>query len=84
MLGFADFCGMDWGGKFVGHTKDRWAKIYSELQDNDPAIDIFAQLGSFPSSHLKLFGENLHDDLNPFEAFKCRSFIKNADDQEEL
>ena len=75
-------CGLllDWGGKFVGHTKDRWAKIYFELPDDDPVIEKFAQLGSFPSSHFKLFEEDLHDDLKPFETFTCRPYIKDADD----
>ena len=80
LLGFADFYGMDWGGKFVGITKDRWTKIYLELPADDPVIESFARLGSFPSSHFKLFGENLHDDLKPFEAFTCRPYIKDADD----
>ena len=80
LLGLADFCGMDWGGKFVGHTKDRWAKIYFELPDDDPVIERFAQLGSFPSSVFKLFEDDLHDDLKPFETFTCRPYFKDADD----
>ena len=80
LLGFHQFCGADWGGKYVGITKERWKKIYLDLPPNDPVLESFAKIGSFPSSHFKLFEEALHDYLKPFETFMCRPYIKDPTD----
>ena len=37
LLGFHHFSGADWGGNFVGITKQTWANAYLTLDDNDPA-----------------------------------------------
>ena len=44
LLGFHNFSGADWGGKFVGITKKPWANAYLKLDDNDSAIQCFKEL----------------------------------------
>ena len=67
-------------GSFVETTKDRWTKIYFYLPTNDLVSECLARPESFPSSHFKLFGESLHDDLKPFEAFTCCPYTKDLTD----
>ena len=41
LLGFHNFTGADWGGRFVGYSKDKWVKRYMELDENDPIVACF-------------------------------------------
>ena len=63
VLGFHDLSGGDWGGKFVGVMKERWTKLYLSRPPNDPVLECFSKLGTFPHTHFTRFGESLHDDL---------------------
>ena len=38
-------------------------KLKKSVDIKDPVVESFALLGSIPSSHFKLVGENLHEDL---------------------
>ena len=41
LVGFHNFSGADWGGKFVGITKETWMKAFLRLPDNDDVISCF-------------------------------------------
>ena len=69
-MGFHNFTGADWGGKFVGITKETWMKAFLRLADDDDVISCFQRLGS-----LSLSMEN-HENmlplcLAPIETFIC-------------
>ena len=40
-----NFSGVDWGRKFIGITKKPMDNAYLKLDDNDPAIQCFKELG---------------------------------------
>ena len=78
LLGFHNFTGSDWGGKFGGITKERWSKIYLELPDDADILQSFALPGSYPSDCFTLINNALYDDLKPFETFTCYPFTKDG------
>ena len=41
LVGFHNFMGADWGGKFVGITKGTWMKAFLRLSDDDEVISCF-------------------------------------------
>ena len=45
-IGLHNFSGAEWGGKFVEITKKTWADAYMNLDEDDPAIDCFQNLGT--------------------------------------
>lgn len=45
LIGLHNFSGADWGGKFVGISKKTWVDDYMKLDDDDPIISCFKQLG---------------------------------------
>ena len=45
LIGFHNFTGADWGGKFVGVTKKTWVNDYLKLHENDPIVTCFRELG---------------------------------------
>ena len=45
LIGFHNFTGADWGGKFVGKTKEKWTKAFMELPSDDPVLQCFKNLG---------------------------------------
>ena len=51
LLGLHNFSGADWGEKIVGISKKTWVNAYLRLDDDDPAINCFKDLGngSIPS-----------------------------------
>ena len=44
-VGLHNFSGADSGGKFVGISKKTWVDVYMSLDEDDPAIDCFRNLG---------------------------------------
>ena len=38
LVGFHNFTGADWGGKFVGITKETWMKSYLKLTEDDDVV----------------------------------------------
>ena len=80
LLGFHNFTGSDWGGKWVGITKERWSKIYLELPPDADVFKSFALLGTFPPDRFTLVGNCLHADIRPFEEFTCLPYAKDKED----
>ena len=74
---FHNFSGADWGGKFVGVTKERWIKHYFSLNDADPVIDIFQQLGTLNLSINDFNDRELPAVLKPLEEFICTVYRSN-------
>ena len=46
MIGLHNFSGADWGGKYVGITKETWIKSYLALDDDSEAVRSLQQLGT--------------------------------------
>ena len=45
LVGFHNFTGADWGGKFVGKTKESWTKAFMAVSTDDPVLESFRKLG---------------------------------------
>ena len=72
LLGLHNFSGADWGGKFVGISKKTWVNAYLRLDDDDPAINCFKDLGngSIPSELV-----NDKPALESLEHFTCSTTL---------
>ena len=68
LIGFHNFSGADWGGKFVGISKKTWADAYLRLPEDDPAVSCFKELGegSVPSELVDGDLPSLFKGLEPF------------------
>jgi len=73
LIGIHNFSGADWGGKFVGITKKTWISTYMKLEDTDPIIACFQNLGEAPINTNLVDGE-LPINVQPFEKFVCRAY----------
>ena len=73
LLGFHNFSGADWGGKFVGITKKTWANAYLKLDDNDPAIQCFKELGE-GSIQSELINDELPIKVKALEHVVCHVY----------
>jgi len=77
LIGLHNFSGADWGGKFVGISKKSWIKAYYKLQDHDPALTFFLNLGE------QLIRGNLEQGALPaaaqlIEKFVCQMYSTNG------
>ena len=76
-IGLHNFCGAEWGEKFVWITKKSWADAYMTLDEDDPAIDCFQNLGTvliptqLSNGELPLQIENL-------ESVVCHVYCKSG------
>ena len=70
LIGFHNFTGADWGGKFVGITKETWTKSYLELSKDDDVVSCFELLGSIFLS-VENFDGGLPSGIAPLETFIC-------------
>ena len=68
LVGFHNFTGADWGGKFVGITKETWMKAYLALPENDYIIIAFQRLGTLSLS-IDDFTDKLPGSIAPLESF---------------
>ena len=50
ILGVHHFTGANWGGKFVGLSKNTWMTTFLSLDDNDPIVETISRLGEGPIS----------------------------------
>ena len=73
LIGIHNISGADWGGKFIGLSKNTWLKKYLQLDENDPVLDCFIRLGeqTIPD---KLVGEELPAVVKPLEEFTCKVY----------
>ena len=73
LVGLHNFSGADWGGKFVGISKKKWADAYLKLKEDDLVVACFGQLGNSP-----IRAELVDDDLPPhvkqLERFVCQVY----------
>ena len=68
--GSLDFSGADWGEKFVWITKKSWADAYMALDEDDPTIDCFQNLGTALIPTQLTHGE-LPQQIKNLESFVC-------------
>ena len=73
LIGLHNFSGADWGGKFVGISKKTWVGAYMKLQDDDPAIDCFRNLGEgqIPTD---LVNGGMPQQVKGLEPFICKVY----------
>ena len=60
LIGLHNFTGSDWGGKFVGVSKERWSKLYMELPSDHPIVKAFSKLGSLSTEEYSFQNNELH------------------------
>ena len=77
LIGLHNFSGADWGGKFVDITKKTWVACYMKLDDNDPAINCFRELGKVPIPTELINGE-LPPEVKDLEQFVCHVYCKTG------
>ena len=74
LIGLHNFTGADWGGKFVGISKNTWAKTYLSLDDDDNILDAFASLGQLDISALETKDSKVSAQASPLERFVCATY----------
>ena len=78
LLGFHNFTGADWGGKFVGITKKTWTDAYLSLDDESDVVKAFCSLGE------GIIPENITEYsiipevLKPLDQFVCQVYSQNG------
>lgn len=77
LIGLHNFSGADWGGKFVGISKKTWADAYMALDEDDPAIECFQNLGTALIPTQLIHGE-LPPQLEGLERFVCRVYCTSG------
>ena len=70
LVGFHNCSGGDYGGKFVGISKETWMKAVLELSDTDDVILCFQNLGTLALS-VADFDGSLPSCVAPLEKFVC-------------
>ena len=73
LVGFHNFTGADWGGKFVGKTKESWTKLFMELSTDDTVLQCFRKLGE-GTIQSELADDKLPADWKPLEGFVCKVY----------
>ena len=73
LVGLHNFSGADWGGKFVGITKKTWVTAYMKLDNTNPIINCFRELGEGIVDAELVNGE-LPLSLKGLEKFVCRVY----------
>ena len=75
LIGFHNFTGSDYGGKFVGISKKSWCKFYFTLDDDDFILNSFDALGSLSPHQCCLDANGEFTDLvKPLETFTCLAY----------
>ena len=77
LIGLHNFSGADWGGKFVGITKKTWVGAYMKLDEDDPAINCFRELGE-GSMPMELVNDELPPQVKGLEQFVCRVYCSTG------
>ena len=77
LIGLHNFSGADWGGKFVGITKKTWIGAYMELDEDDPSINCFRELGEgvIPT---ELVDDELPTQFKDLEQFVCHVYCSKG------
>lgn len=73
LVGFHNFTGADWGGKFVGKTKLTWTNAFMELTSDHPVLQCFKKLGE---GNIESVLENgkLPSEFSTLEEFVCKVY----------
>ena len=48
LIGLHNFTGADWGGTFVGISKNTWTNAFMTFNDDDPAVHCLVEMGKLP------------------------------------
>ena len=77
LIGFHNFTGADWGGKFVGISKQRWCDEFMKLPDDSPVLEAFSRMGEVDIQG-ELDNEELPSNVAAVEAFVCTVYSANG------
>ena len=77
LLGFHNFTGADWGGKFVGISKKTWTDVYMRLDENSDVVKAFCMLGEDTVPD-KLVDNELPSEVRSLEKFTCSVYSKQG------
>ena len=77
LIGFHNFTGADWGGKFVGISKQRWCDAFIQLPDESPVLEAFSIMGQVDLPQ-ELQDDKLPPEVASMEAFVCTVYSPNG------
>ena len=78
LLGFHNFTGADWGGRFVGITKKTWTDAYLSLDIDSDIVKAFCSLGEGIIPEDITDYNNIPEVLKPLEQFICKVYSKKG------
>ena len=78
LVGLHNFTGNDYGGMFVGISKERWCKLYLELPADHDIVRALGCVGSLTTEECVLDNGNLSVNVRPLESFTCRAYDANG------
>ena len=74
LIGFHNFSGADWGGKFIGLSKKSWAEAYLKLSKDDPVVKCFQELGQDNFVPEVLVNGELPPQVKSLKQFVCSMY----------
>ena len=77
LIGLHNFTGADWGGKFVGISKQKWCDAFMKLPDESPVLESLSIMGE---THIPGELQNAELPLNvaALEPFVCSVYSTNG------
>jgi hypothetical protein len=78
LIGFHNFTGADWGGKMVGISKKTWMKAFLQLDEQDPIITAFQNLGQNVLPKSLTNDKLLPLTVRPLEQFVCLVYCSSG------
>ena len=84
LIGFHNFAGADWDGKFVGIATERWIKLFLDLSNDDEVIQVFQQLENITLSINDFTNNELPSIVAPLEGFFCSAYSSKGYSPPEL
>lgn len=77
LIGLHNFSGADWGGKFIGISKKTWVNLYLMLDEGDPIIECFRELGERDVT-MEMVNDDFPQELKGLEEFVCRAYCSKG------
>ena len=78
LVGLHNFTENDYGGKFVGISKERWCKLYLELPSDHDIVRTLGCVGSLTTVECVLDNVNHNVNVRPLESLTCRAYDANG------
>ena len=77
LIGFHNFTGADWGGKFVGISNQKWCDAFMKLPDDSDVLQSFSLMGEMEVPG-ELDNDELPSSVMALETFVCTVYSANG------